>query len=271
MNKTLQRLQEIEKNGYQIDFGNIFNNAFENYKKIAVYAGLLIFVITCFFFSFFFITFKNYFDSVGLENFNNQLTENLIHQKSLDESIVSILFSILILSLLMTPFFAGFYKMAQHAEKDSEFKLRYMFTFYKAPYFFNIIAATILNAIISMFISTLVLTILSLIHINQNGIILLANYSVSFFVYLFTFLATPLIIFGNLNAVNAIKHSFLIAFKQPLILTGLLIVSLIGSFVGIMGCCIGIFFTLPFLFSTNYAIYSGIVAIDIPEDIQQQE
>ena len=28
----------------KLDFGNVFNHAFENYKKIALYAGLMIFV-----------------------------------------------------------------------------------------------------------------------------------------------------------------------------------------------------------------------------------
>src|SRR6478609_10544901 len=44
MNQTQERLLDIKKNGYQIDFANVFNHAFENYKKIALYAGLALFV-----------------------------------------------------------------------------------------------------------------------------------------------------------------------------------------------------------------------------------
>ena len=37
MIKTTQdRIEEIKKNGYTLDFGNVFNHAFENYKKIAL-------------------------------------------------------------------------------------------------------------------------------------------------------------------------------------------------------------------------------------------
>jgi len=32
--------------------------------------------------------------------------------------------------------------------------------------------------------------------------------------------------------------------------------------VGFIGCCIGIFFTLPFFYSMYYAIYSEIVGFD---------
>ena len=48
MNQTLEQLENIEKNGYQLDFGNVFNHAFENYKKIALYAGLVLFVFFVF-------------------------------------------------------------------------------------------------------------------------------------------------------------------------------------------------------------------------------
>jgi len=44
MKTTQEKIEEIQTNGYQIDFGNVFNHAFENYKKIALYAGLMIFV-----------------------------------------------------------------------------------------------------------------------------------------------------------------------------------------------------------------------------------
>ena len=45
MNRSTQnRIEEIKKNGYILDFAKVFNHAFENYKKIALYGGLVIFV-----------------------------------------------------------------------------------------------------------------------------------------------------------------------------------------------------------------------------------
>ncbi|MBW4360974.1 hypothetical protein [Flavobacterium taihuense] len=268
MNQTIERLHDIEKNGYQLDFANVFNHAFENYKKIALYAGLVIFIFAFIFTLIYFMSFGLYLKSISLDNVNNQLIENLQHQKSLDAPLVSMVFSILILSLLMAPFSAGFYKMAEHADHDKEFKFINMFNFYRNPYFINIIIATILNAIINMLISTTIISLLNLININQFGLTLLANYSVSFFVYVLTFLTIPLIIFGDLKAIPAIKHSILIVIKQPIVLIGLMVVAIIGAFVGIMGCCIGLFFTIPFLYSMNYAIYTAIVGIDAPQDTE---
>jgi len=262
MSLTRERLQDIQQNGYQLDFGNVFNHAFENYKKIALYAGLILFVFTFVFFAVFTMSFGHYFASIGMENINKQLIENLEQQKNLETPILLMGFGILILSLLLTPFSAGFYKMSDRADKDQEFKFSSMFSFYKAPYFLNIIIATILIALFNMVISTTVISLLNMASIKSIVLIQLTSYLISFLVFLFTFLTIPLIIFGNLKALEAIKHSILIVSKHPFILIGLLIVAFIGSILGIMGCCIGIFFTLPFLYSMNYAIYHAIVGIN---------
>jgi hypothetical protein len=42
MNLKQDRIKEIVHNGYALDFADVFNKAFENYK--ALYAGLMIFV-----------------------------------------------------------------------------------------------------------------------------------------------------------------------------------------------------------------------------------
>jgi hypothetical protein len=266
MNQTLERIKDIEKNGYQIDFGNVFNHAFENYKKITLYAGLVLFIFTFIFFVLLFMGFGAYLASLNIENLNNQLIKNIENNKNLDTTMLSMVFSIVIISLLLTPFSAGFYKMSERADKDQEFNFSSMFAYYKTPYFFKIIFATILNAIISMLISTTILSLLPMLSINHYGIILLSNYIITFFVYLFTFLTIPLIVFGNLNTIDAIIHSVLLVIKQPFVLAGLLITSIIGALVGFMGCCVAIFFTLPFLYSMNFAIYSAIIGIDHTEE-----
>jgi len=48
-----------------------------------------------------------------------------------------------------------------------------------------------------------------------------------------------------------------------------MIVAGIVSFLGIFGLCIGIFFTLPLLFSMEYSIYSAIVGIESKSEIEE--
>ena len=45
MPTTKETLENIKANGYNIDFGTVFNGAFENYKRIALNAGLAILLI----------------------------------------------------------------------------------------------------------------------------------------------------------------------------------------------------------------------------------
>jgi uncharacterized membrane protein len=75
-------------------------------------------------------------------------------------------------------------------------------------------------------------------------------------------LTIPFIIFGKLSSIDAIKSSIIIVSKQPLILLGLIIVSLIAAIIGIFGFCIGMLFTMPFVYSMNYMIYKNIIGID---------
>jgi len=251
MNQTRERLYDIEKNGYQLDFANVFNHAFENYKKIALYAGLILIVFTILLSIFAMGTAITIF---GLQAITDNLKpENLKPENFSSSFLIIYSVSIILLSCLLSPFQAGFLKMADCGEKDEEFHVSTLFTYYHCPYLKEIVLLTFIIASVGLLQTTL----FSLIHLELLG--MLITYILSFL----TFLSIPLVIFGNLKAIEAIKYSILIVWKQPFVLLGLLIVAIIASMVGLIGCCIGVFFTLPFLYSMNYSIYSAIVGIDM--------
>lgn len=256
MKQTRERIEEIKNNGYNLDFGDVFNHAFENYKKIALYAGLVLFVFSVIIgvLAFGIITSifgiaaldKTFFESFRLENLSGIF-------------IVVYLLIGALLAALLGPFTAGFLKMADCAEKDNEFHISTFFEYYKAPYFKEIFTATLLIGLASSGISTLV----ELASIELVGML------VSIIISFLTFLTIPLIVFGNLQAIDAIKTSFSIVLKQAWILILLLFVSFIASMVGFIGCCIGIFFTIPFMYSMHYAIYCAIVGIETNSEIEE--
>jgi uncharacterized membrane protein len=150
--------------------------------------------------------------------------------------------------------------MAYCAERDEEFHISTMFEYYKAPYFKEIFIATFVISIISSISSTV-------INYTQIPVI---SFVVTVIIELFTILMIPLIIFGKLKAFEALEASILIVSKQPLILLGLIVVGSIGTLVGLIGCCIGIVFTLPFLNSLYYAIYSEIIGFDPETEIENR-
>jgi uncharacterized membrane protein len=256
MNQTQERLLDIEKNGYQIDFATIFNHAFENYKKIALYAGLVIFICTVLFVVFVGASITSL---IGLSNLTKELTPETLKMENLSDSNILALGGIwLLVFCLFSPFQAAFLRMAHCGDRDEAFHITDLFCYYKLPYLREIIVSTLLISAISLAQATL----FSRVHFEFLGTI------ISYFISFITILSVPLIIFGDLNAIDAIKYSTIIVFKQPIVLLGLIIVAIIASLVGFMGCCIGIFFTLPFSYSMNYAIYYYIVGIDSPQEIE---
>jgi uncharacterized membrane protein len=256
MNLTQERLLDIEKNGYQIDFAVVFNHAFENYKKIALYAGLVIFICSVLFVVFIVASLTSF---IGLSELTKELSPETFKIENLSDSNIVALGGVsLVISCLFSPFQAAFLKMAHCGDRDEAFHISDLFIYYTPPYLKEIIVSTILITTTSLIQATL----LTYAHLDFLGTI------ITYFISFITILTVPLIIFGNLKAIEAIKYSILIVFKQPIVLLGLIVVAIIGSFVGFVGCCIGVFFTLPFLYSMNYAIYYEIVGIDSPQQIE---
>jgi uncharacterized membrane protein len=148
--------------------------------------------------------------------------------------------------------------MAHCGEKDEEFHVSTVFEYYKNPYFQELVISSLLITI-----STTALS-----EILKIGGFEIVGALFTVVILFFTFLTVPLIIFGDLKAIDAIKSSIIIVSKQPFVLLGLLIVSYIASLVGFIGCCIGIFFTIPFMYSMYYAIYTSIIGIDSENDLE---
>ncbi|WP_413998627.1 hypothetical protein ACMDB5_12680 [Flavobacterium sp. W1B] len=254
MKPITDRIEEIRNNGYQINFDTIINSAFENYKKIAVYAGLMLFVFIIFFGLIAATILISLFgiEAITAENIKLYSPENLT-----GTPLLIYIGSNMLLSILLAPFLAGFYKMAECAKKDIEFHVSTMFEYYKSPYIKEIFAATFLilliNAIIALLIETSGYPII-------GGILALL-------IPFLTFLTVPLIVFGKLKAIPAIKASIIIVSKKPLALLALIIIGIIGALVGFIGCCIGVFFTFPFLYSMYYTIYNEIIGFDSESEI----
>jgi hypothetical protein len=246
------RIDYIKSNGYQLDFSTVFESAFKNYKKIALYAGLMLLVSS---FLVVIITMTGLISYIGIENlesFSNKIKEYSLIKVLPITIALPLNLGFIFCSAIVTPFMAGFLKMAHCGDKEEEFLVSSMFSYYKSPYFMNIIISTIS------------------ISISGTGLAMLLEYSgfgfvgsvITLLVSFFTFFTIPLIVFGNLNASEAIKSSIIIVSKRPLVLLGLITVSGIGAFLGIFGFCVGIFFTWPFINSMVYVCYKTIIGID---------
>ena len=150
--------------------------------------------------------------------------------------------------------------MAHCAEKDEEFHVSTMFEFYTAPYFKELFLATFIVSLVNGVLSSAI----NYFQIPLLGFVITVAFS------LFTIMMIPLIIFGKLKALEAIETSIMIVSKQPLVLLGLIVVGSIASMVGFIGCCIGVLFTIPFMYSLYYAIYNQIIGITTDNELEER-
>lgn len=250
MKTNKERILELKTNGYKISFENVFNLAFENYKKIAVYAGLLFLVTTVFLgiISVLIIAF-----TYGIANFQDLIKpENLDPKNFSDEFLMIYIASVTLFSCLASPFLASFIKMAHCADIDEEFHVSTAFEYYKFSYFKELFVATLTLSLLNMGIASV---------LEGTGIPAL-SFIGSLTVTLLSILTVPLIIFSDFKAFEAINTSFNLVLKQPLVLLGLLIVAYLFLLTGVFMFFIGLFFTMPFLYSTYYAVYKSIIGFE---------
>lgn len=253
MKSTLDQIEKIKKNGYSLNFAPIFDHAFENFKKISLYSALIILLFSFIFGIAIFGVIATFF---GIETISKDLLNGLeVQNLSIPQLLLSTV-GVAFVTALIAPFGAGFLKMADCADKDEEFNVSTIFTYYRAPYFIQIFTATLILATVSSAISNA---------IESAGYLFLGA-GLSGFISFFTYLSVPLIIFGKLNALDAIKSSIIVVARNPLMIFVLFIVGYLGSLIGAFACGIGILFTLAYNTSMTYATYFAIFTIEEEED-----
>ncbi|AOC95967.1 hypothetical protein BB050_02874 [Flavobacterium anhuiense] len=256
MKSTLDQIEDIKKNGFSLDFSSVFNHAFENYKKIALYSGLIILVLAIIIVMAYMGILIAYF---GIESLKQDYLKEFTNQNFTGVELLVQTIGFSLLAALIAPFGAGFLKMADSADKDIEFNVSTMFYYYKGKYFAQIFVAAIITAITGNLLSNLIRSL----NIPFGELIAFAiPYIISYFVYL----STPLIIFGNLTAIESLKASIIIVTKNPLNIFAFFIIGFLGALVGLVACCVGVIFTAVFNSSMQYATYFAIFGTHSEEE-----
>lgn len=247
MEDNYPKLQQIAKEGYTIEFGEVLEKSFENFKKCFGVMGLALILLSIVLFILFFGIFGAI---VGFSEINQTIVD-------FDPMMLSgtFMFAYLIFagifSGIMAGFNAGFYKMVHQAEINIGVDVSTLFYYFRTHYFKELFVSGALIA----FATTGITLLFELLHLKFIGMLL--TYTVSFL----TFLTVPLIIFSDLKSVQAITMSIQLTLKKPLLLIGLLLVAVLLAMLGLFAFCIGIFFTLPYIYSMVYIIYNTISPI----------
>lgn len=255
MKSTQEKLEEIKRKGYNLEFGDVFNDSLEIYKKVIWITGFAFFILTAFIVVLYFAIITLFFST---ENFVNTMTEISLMEGTPAYMIVSLFIGIAI-AVAISPLYAGILEICNNAQTNREFDLSTIFIHYKSSYFKDIIISSLLIAITA----SLIVDSLTLLGLPLIGTMIV------YIIQFFTLFTIPFVIFGNLKAFPAIQASFLIISKNFLIIFFLMLISIILAFLGIIGLCIGILFTLPIIYTTQYAIYRRAIGVEEHDELDE--
>lgn len=243
------KLQNALQYGYQLDFGTVMEKSFDQFKKTWATGGVAILLIAL-------VIGVFTIGAMGmLIGFSSLTNPALLAEIDFSEyEIVSLLIYAIIIAIasgILAPMNAGLIQLIHEAKLGKPLSIGIVFQHYKSPKFKDLFLAGFIIGSVSSFLTVLLQYYGA--EIFANGFNYLINY--------FTFLVSPIIIFGNRNGIDSISDSILLVIKNIPITAALLVVSGIFVVLGLFAICIGIIFTSVFYYCVVYHIYDSIAPI----------
>ncbi|WP_395058197.1 hypothetical protein [Flavobacterium sp.] len=241
-------MEEMNNAKKFLDLGETINEAFEIWKKTALMGGLAFI---------FLMLILTMLAMVGVGYFFNkeelpELMKNF-NPETLSTNGLLIYFAIVIgFTVLISPFVAGMLKMAHDADNDQDVTFSSIYYYVNSPQFLDIILATAAISVISVGFNILLKNTLQ----NTFGDIL--GFIISYTISILTFIAIPLVIFKNLNFIDAIKLSCSQILNNFFIVLLLMILVFIFMIIGALAFCVGLIFAIPFAYAMQYSIYKRL-------------
>lgn len=242
MNKIQQKIE----NGYDFEGNQIYDDTFNIFKKMAIPAGAILFLLLILFGGIYTLTLFTIFeDPTKIEEFIQSLA---LLQLSPDILAYYILGSATI-NGIMAIFGAGFIKMARDVYHNELPKFSTPFIYFTKVEGLKVFAFTILIQVIYNAIS---------LGLESIGLSMVGLF-VMILMNLLTLLVVPFIIFDKMPIFKALGASVSLINQKPFKILMYLILLGLLSLSGIFMFIIGIIFTLPIIYCFNYSIYENIV------------
>lgn len=242
----MNNIENKIKNGYQIQGNKIYEETFNVYKKMALPAGAILFMLfviigIIYMISLFFIfgdpkEIKSFLESLALLQLSPEIIAYYILVSATINGIMSI-------------FGAGFIRMAKDVYQNKLPKFTTPFIYFTKKEGLKVFIFTLIIQIIFSSISLVL----------ENMGLKLLNYFVLILLYLLTLLVVPFLIFNKFTIYKSIGTSISLVNQKPFKIMSYLILFGIFSFMGIFMFGIGIIFTLPIFYCFNFVIYENIV------------
>jgi membrane-anchored glycerophosphoryl diester phosphodiesterase (GDPDase) len=261
MNDIKTRLEDLANYGYPLDFGTALEQIVRNFKKIALTSGLVILLLVIIFYT---ITFAFMGAAFGVGAFSNVLTGFDFSTGNAAVILLTFLAQTVVAAAL-APINAGMLMIAHKAETHRSFEFSTAFSMFRSADVREIIFGTVIVSMAANIVQTLGTYIFQA---TGNWFVSAICSFGSYTIYLLMIFMLPLVIFGRLKALEAISWSFKIVIKKFFIILFIYIILLLAAFfLGLMALCIGIFFTLPIIYSIQYILYRTVIGIDEEDEL----
>ncbi len=263
-NNIEQRINDRLQSDVSFNFDKFFADAWSIFKKVTFLVAGSIFVLAVPILIVYSITLPFMLGIQSFTQYFSIIQEDPYYFQEIQQSPIYLLKQMLvnvIIALLFAPINAGLIKLCRDADKTGEVNFGTIFKYYKGEYFGRLILAVLITAMVSGFLNIAFSFIPFVGGLIYMVVVLVFAILISF--------VQPLIIFGNLDLGKAFSLSFKIAgkFFWPVLGYSLLFGLLTG--LGLIACCIGIFFTAAFIPVCNYLLYK--YAVGFPEDEETEE
>ncbi|WP_339893217.1 hypothetical protein [uncultured Algibacter sp.] len=245
---TFKSLEEKINNAKALDFSDIFDSVIELFKKVWLKGFLAVLLVVVFA-----IVVNILFSLIGLAPKNNLASNGFDFDGFFSFYSETIIYSIpqtILISTITIAIVAAFYRICKQYVLGENVVDDY-FYFLKKEYFSKLL-------------------MLGIIH---TGIAVLAQFLfVIPYIYAFVPLAYFTIIFANnpdLSEGEIVKASFKLGNKKWLITFGTMFVAGLLGMLGIIGCGIGILFTISIMYLPVFFIYKEIIGFEDTNEIEQ--
>jgi len=263
-NNIDQRIDERIQKGIKFEFDSFFNTGWKIFKKVFLIIAGAVFIMAVPVLIVYAIMMPFLMGIGSFSQYMEIIKDNPYYMQQLQRSPIYLLKQSLltvIVALITAPINAGMVKLCRDADKGEELRFGTIFSYYKAPYFGKLL--------VTVFITTLITSgcgfVFSYIPIVGG----LLNLGVILVVYVMLSYVQPLIIFANADIGKAFSLSFRLAGKTFLPVLGFSLLFGLLCGLGILACCIGIFFTVAFIPTCHYLIYKH--GVGFPEDEVAEE
>ena len=240
---TLQGIQSKIQNAKALNFGTIFDQCIDLFKKVWVQGFIILLLTMLLSVPFFLIV---YIPLLGFGLMDSMRGDEFSELTPFVVLMFVILYLVVIIAVNTIAFAlkAAFYRICKQKDQDMMGSEDY-FYFFKGPYLLKTIKLSLASVGIS--IMALLLCVLPIIYVSVPIYLMVVIYAFN----------------PDLSVSEIIKLSFELGNKKWLITFGLAIVtSLLAGLVGMLMCFVGIYITASFGYLCHYFIYKEVVGFD---------